>query len=186
LPLLLFYFLRGMRILLTLHIRFAQVKGEESPRQALFFMAGLLVILSLFGNGLYLSRKFSGTPSERPKWMRAYDEYDELLKWSAANLQKSDVVVTQNPPLVHLLTGNKTTTFQDPAQNWANWNRLGVRYLVQLSPVRLGPPDTSENRYRLIHRTDGELNLRVVDLGLPSTRVYWGENAPTLPTYYLR
>ncbi|MBI3422213.1 MAG: hypothetical protein HY011_04695 [Acidobacteria bacterium] len=174
LPLLLFYFLQGTKLFWFLHRRLSDEKETSTYWGVLNGFAVLLLLLCLIGNGSYLARKFADTPAERPRYLRIFEEQTALLKWTAENVPKTDTVVTQNPGLVHLLTGNRTTTFDNPEQHWANWNQLGVRYFVQLSPTRLPEPIGPERQYRVAHRTGGELNLRVLDLGQPNNRSAWG------------
>lgn len=177
LPLLLFYFLMGCKLLLNLHQRMTQTKAAAPPWVGLTVITGLLCALNLYGNFSYISRKKADVVTQRPKWMRIFDENEAVMKWTAENVSKSDAIATANPALVYLYTGNKTTTFDNPATNWERWKRLGVRYLVHISPVRVPDPDPIETRYRILHR-EGDLNLRVVDFGPAASRLNWGAQAP--------
>jgi len=56
---------------------------------------------------------------------------------------------------------------------WRAWNRLGVRYYATLSPYPL-QPDPAEEPYRTLHRSDGFMELRLLDLGPPESRPVWG------------
>ncbi len=174
LPLLLLYFLQGTKLFWFLHRRLSGEKQAGTHWGALNGFAVLLLLLCLLGHGSYLARKFAATPSERPRFLRVFDEQAAVLKWTAENVPKTDVIVTQNPGLVYLYTGNHTTTFENPETHWANWNQLGVRYYVQLAPTRLPEPSGPERQYRVAHRAGGELNLRVLDLGQPAGRPAWG------------
>ena len=52
-----------------------------------------------------------------------------------------------------------------------------MRYLVRTSLVPLSRPDIyTEARYNIPYTSRGELNLRVVDFGLPPNRLPWGSN----------
>jgi hypothetical protein len=154
-----------------------QTRQIGVPWVGLTVVAGLLFALSLYGNFSYISRKKSEVATQRPRWMRIFDENEANMKWAAENVSKSDAIATPNPALVYLYTGNKTTTFDNPSTNWERWNRLGIRYLVHISPVRVPDPDPLEARYRVLHR-EGDLNLRVVDFGPTATRPGWGMAAP--------
>ncbi len=180
LPLLLFYFLMGAKLVFGLHRRMTQTKetDAEIPWTGLTVLAGVLVALNLYGNFSYISRKQTDVVSQRPRWIRVFEENEANMKWAAENVSKSDAIVTSNPALVHLYTGNKTTTFDNPSANWERWNRLGVRYLLHISPLRIPDPDPSESRFRVLHR-ESELNLRVVDFGPAGTRPNWGAVAPS-------
>lgn len=178
LPLLLFYFLMGARLLFGLHRRMTQTKETGVPWTGLTVLAGVLFALNLYGNFSYISRKQSDTASQRPRWIRVFEENEANMKWAAENVSKSDAIVTSNPALVHLYTSNKTMTFDNPNANWERWNRLGVRYMVHISPLRIPDPDPLEARYRVLHR-ENELNLRVVDFGPAATRPVWGAAGPS-------
>jgi hypothetical protein len=84
------------------------------------------------------------------------------------------VLAAAYPPLVYLYTGNKTIAPFKPKENWGNWNRLGVRYLVRASlyPDTVNPADL---KYKVIYHSRSELNFSVIDLGDPSNRPAWGE-----------
>ncbi|MGH9768826.1 MAG: glycosyltransferase family 39 protein [Blastocatellia bacterium] len=178
LPMLLFYFLMGSKLVLNPRQRMAQTKGSGNPWPVLTGIATLLFVLSLFANFNYLGRKYGDVASQRPRWMRVFDENEAIMKWTDANVSKSDVIVTPNPALVHLHTGVKTTSFDNPAGNWDRWNRMGVRYLLHISPVRVPGPDPIESRYRILYRGGGDLNLRIVDFGPTEARPPWGAKIP--------
>ena len=112
--------------------------------------------------------------------MRIFDENEAIMKWTRDNVSKSEPIVTANPALAFLYTGNKTISFESPSENWDRWNRLGVRYLMYLSPVRVPKADPSESRYRILHQANGELNLRITDLGPTEARPRWGAETPTM------
>ncbi len=173
LPLLLLYFLQGTKLFWFLHRRLSEAKQAGTPWGVLNGFAVLLLLLGLFGNGSYLARKFAATSAERPRFLRVFDEQAAVLKWTAENVPQNQVIVTQNPGLVYLYTGHHTTTFENPETHWANWKQLGVRYYVQLAPTRLSEPSGPERQFRLAYRADGELNLRVFDLGAPNSRPAW-------------
>jgi hypothetical protein len=70
------------------------------------------------------------------------------------------------------LLGAKTIAADAPAENWENWNRLGVRYLVRAS-VYPEAPDPSERKFNPVYRARGVVNFRVIDLGQPNARPAW-------------
>jgi hypothetical protein len=174
LPVLLFYLLQGTKLFGLFFQRFSGTQQSSPPWGVMNGLAVVLLLLCVVGNGSYLGRKFADTPLQRPRITRLFDEQAAVLKWTAENVPKNETIVTQNPALAHLYTGNRTTTFDNPETQWANWNRLGVRYYVQLAPARLPEPSGPERQYRLAHRAGGELNLRVLDLGQPNNRPAWG------------
>jgi hypothetical protein len=178
-PLLLFYFLMGSKSLLNQLLRTSQTKGDGAPWPMVTGIATLLFVLSLFANFDYLGRKNTDVAARRPRWIRVFDENEAIIKWAGENVSKSAVITTANPALAFLYTDNKTVTFESPVENWDRWNRLGVRYLLHLSPVRIPKPDSIENRYRVAHQAGGELNLRITDFGSTEARPRWGTETPT-------
>jgi hypothetical protein len=174
LPFVIFYILMGIRAVYRWHQWARQVSSAQTPWVLPGIAVGVMVALNTFANLDYILKTFADSPQERPRWTRVFEETETLLKWVSENLSQEDAIVTHNPPLVYLYTERKTTTFTDPAGNWENWKRLGVRYLVPISQLRLPDPDADESRYRIIYRQRGNLNLRVVDFGPASSRSPWG------------
>ncbi|MGH9847819.1 MAG: hypothetical protein ACREEM_54730, partial [Blastocatellia bacterium] len=109
------------------------------------------------------------------RWVRAFDENVDLMTHIANNVSKEEPIAAQNPALLHLFSGHKTVASDDPAGSWEKWNWLGIRYLARTSPYPLPSPDAAESKYRTIYRANGRLNLRLVDLGSPSSRPAWGK-----------
>jgi hypothetical protein len=87
---------------------------------------------------------------------------------------RDSIITTANPPLIFLYTGNKTVALDKPAQSWENWNKVGVRYMVQAS-LYPEPIDPAEAQYKLIYHARSGPAFRVLDLGDPQTRPAWGE-----------
>jgi hypothetical protein len=147
---------------------------DPQPRLAIIgIVAWCVVAFALHANFDYIGRKYADSPMERPRWIQIFEENEAMLQWASQNLPSDGAIAAQNPALVHLYTGRKTTTFDDPAGNWELWNRLGIRYVMHTSPIRVAEPDASESQYRVIYRSRGALNLRITDLGPPSSRVPW-------------
>lgn len=132
-----------------------------------------VVALNLYSNFDYIGRKYADTAQERPLWIQIFEENEVLLQWASQNLPADGAIAAQNPALTHLYTGRKTISLDNPEGNWEMWNRLGVRYIMRTSPIRVAEPDASESQYRVIYRSRGRLNLRITDLGPPSSRVPW-------------
>ena len=182
LPLIAGYFLTGTRLLWRAHQKLNADNSTNFSQAGFSWMplnvvAGLLLLVALIGHANYLGRQYADFATERPRMMRIFDEQEKVLRWAASNLPKNEAIVTTNPALAHLYTGNATTTFDNPTAHWELWNQLGIRHLVQLSPTRLPEPNGPEKAYRITYRAGGELNLRVVDLGAPNARPKWGEAA---------
>lgn len=178
LPLFLFYFQRGVKLLMDLHQQYSEVKHKYDPYLGLTGASLLIFVLSLIGNANYIQRKNAEDESQHPKWIRVFNENEAIMKWVAENLPQSEAVVSANPALVHLYTGHKTISFEGPVENWARWKRLGVRYLVHISPTRLPEPDPVEAKFRIMYRANKNLNLRVTDLGPPAIRQDWKLEPP--------
>lgn len=187
LPLLLLFFLRGVGVCWRLHQRFSRameqvVSTDVLPWGALNGAAIVLVMICLFGNGSYLVRKYANDPQVHPRMMRVFGEQEAILKWTAENVPQTETVLTTNPALVYLYTSHHTTTYNNPEAQWDRWIRMGVRYLVLLTPTRLSDPNPLDRRYHTIFRGGGEFNQRVDDLGPPAGRQNW--NSLTEPPRY--
>jgi hypothetical protein len=140
-------------------------------------MAGVtafIIAINLYGHASYLSKINSNSPLERPPWTQSFEELETMLKWIDRNVPKDAVLAAAYPPLVYLYTGNKTIAPYKPRENWDNWNRMGVRYLVRASlyPDSFNPADL---KYKVVYHSRSELNFSVIDLGDPNNRPAWGE-----------
>ena len=174
LPLVPFFFLYlalGARAIVRLVLRRAAVAGE---RLALVSAAWLFVVGALDGNYRYLQKKFDPVPGNRTLWIRAFEENEAFIREIGERVPKDATIATDNPALVHLYTGHPTIASTNPAARWRVWNRLGVRYYARTSPYPV-ESDANESPFRTIHRSDGFLELRLLDLGPPESRPVWGE-----------
>ena len=136
--------------------------------------AWMIAALNVYANFVFIQKQYDS--GVRMQWHSDFAENETLLRQVRENLPAGAVLATQNPALVHLFTGHKTVALGDPATSWEMWKRLGVRYLVYASPNPLPPFEPVENKYPTILRQSGHgerLNLRVVDLGPPSSRPAW-------------
>lgn len=183
LPFLLFYLALSVE---AIHGFYPGLKALAVPATRLKVMGalvGIILAVNLYGNLAYLI-KLSGSLLERPTTIRIFEENEELLKWVRERVPSASpndgAIATSNPPLVYLLTGRKTVGSDNPTKYWETWNQLGVRYLVrtQYAP-RPVANDAAEAAYKTLYRQRGELNLRVVDLGMPSSRPVWGSPPPS-------
>ncbi|MGE0130194.1 MAG: hypothetical protein AB7U82_19080 [Blastocatellales bacterium] len=167
-PFVIFYFVIGVRAIYSL------LSKNDSQRQWAVATAFVLLIaaINLYGNLTFLAKKLDTTALDRPQWLQIFDEAETMFKWVNERAAKTDVIATANPPLVHLYTGVKTVSSDDPATNWDNWNRLGVRYLVRAS-VFPEIPDPSERKFSTVYRARGVVSFRVIDLGQPDSRPAW-------------
>lgn len=169
-----FYFLMGVRFLVQL-VRSKGGAGAEAGQWRL--MTGLAVVLaliSLVGHTRYIYFSFSNSPFERPQWLQIWDEAETMLTWIKRSVPRDGIITTANPPLVYLYTGNKTVALDQPAQSWATWNKVGVRYMVKAS-IYPEPPDPAEAKYKLIYQARSGIAFRILDLGDPANRPAWGD-----------
>ncbi|MDX2044425.1 MAG: hypothetical protein SF097_24660 [Acidobacteriota bacterium] len=166
-PFVIFYFLMGVRGLVQL---IQKSSGAAAQSKVVMAVAALIVAVNLYGNVSYILKM--NNMLDRPQWLQTFDEAETMLKWVKANVPQSDAVASLNPPLVHLYTGHKTIASDDPARNWENWKRLGVRYVVNAS-VYAEPPDSAEQKFKVVYRARGRVNFRVVDLGPAESRPNW-------------
>jgi hypothetical protein len=179
LPFLLFYFLMGCR---AIYQFYQQRRGSLQPR-AQWAVLGVLIAsilaLNLYANVYYISRKLSNSPLDRPVWLRAFDELEVMLKWIDRELPKEYVIATPSPPLINLYTGHKTLSAFEPTTNWANWNRLNVRYVART--IIFDAPEPFERQLKTIYRSSGEQRFRVIDLGPPAERPVLGTGSSSAP-----
>ncbi|MBS1789570.1 MAG: hypothetical protein JST85_17730 [Acidobacteria bacterium] len=169
-PFVIFYFALGIRELVAWIQRFRQKSNLETSWKAGLIAVGLIAAINIYGNVSYIYK--SGNVLERPQWLQTFDEAEAMLKWAKSNTQPDDVIATLNPPLVYLFTDRKTIASDFPVENWENWKRLGVRYIVKAA-VYGETPDPSEQKFKVVYRAPGRVNFRVVDLGPAESRPNW-------------
>jgi hypothetical protein len=174
-PFFLFYLLLGVRSIARLGRKLfggrPGARGEVAP---LLFVSWIFVVGALDGNYRYILRKYDPVPGNRSRWISAFDENEAFIRTVGDLVPKDEPIATDNPALLHLYTGHKTIASTNPAARWRVWERLGVRYYARISSD-LVEPDPNEDKYRTIHRSDGILELRLLDLGPPSSRPTWGQ-----------
>ena len=169
-PFLFFYLLMGVRWITHLCQRL--YAGDEARESIvpLLAAASILVMSGLHGNYRYIQRKFDPAPEQRTRWIRAFEEYEAFVRYVGENVPSDELLVTQNPALLNLFTGHKTIATSDPEWRWEVWKRLGVRYAAITSVDRPVELDANYGRYPTLHRSNGRLGLRLLDLGPPSSR----------------
>jgi len=174
-PFLFFYLLRGVAWMAG---RLRRLSARRDPRGASGEVAVLLAISwSFVGSGLYanyqyIQRKYDPVPEHRTRWIEAFRENESFLGYIGQNVPKDELLATDNPALVNLYTGHKTIASMNPAARWEVWRHLGVRYLAEVSPYPLEHSE-APSQYPTIHRSDGFVGLRLIDLGPPSSRPPW-------------
>jgi hypothetical protein len=175
-PLLLFYLVMGLETVARLVGRLFSHEAPTTTRPGgivtTLFVFGV-ALSSLYGNVQYIERKRDPDPAHRVRWIRAFEENEALMRYVDTSLPANAVIAAQNPALLHLYTGRKTVSSDDPEGQWETWKTLGVRYLANTSPFPLSEPGPSERKFRTIYRPGGTLDLRIVDLGEVSSRPEW-------------
>lgn len=169
-PFVIFYFALGIRELVVLAQQIRRKSNLKTGWKAALIVVGLIAAVNIYGNISYIYK--SGDVLERPQWLQTFDEAEAMLKWVKSNTQPGDVIATLNPPLVYLFTDRKTIASDFPVENWENWKRLGVRYIVKAA-VYGETPDPSEQKFKVVYRAPGRVNFRVVDLGPAESRPNW-------------
>ncbi len=181
-PFLLFYMLMGMRAVYQLLHSLLKVSKPQAEWRLVTAIVWGICALSIYNNVVFIQKKYHSVPGYDLRWIRAFEENERFFNYVGQTIPKSEVIATQNPALLHLYTGHKAIASDDPAGSWETWNRLGVRYLVRSSPYPLRAPDAAESQYKVIYRHNGSLNLRITDLGEPSSRPVWGAAVPAPST----
>ena len=171
-PFLLLYTVLGVRTLHAFHQRLRQRQEIKSQNTVMGLAIVIFLGISLYAHASYLLKRYSTDAAVNPQWIKSFADAEEMMTWMKSNTSENDVIVTNNPPLVHLYTGRKTVAYGSPQANWQNWKRIGVRYLVQVS-IYQEPPDPSEQKFKTVYRSRGATNFRVVDLGTAETRLTW-------------
>jgi hypothetical protein len=169
-PFVIYYLLVGVRGAFELRKPPAERAGRIAACATLF----VILAVNLYGNVNYIVKYADPSALDRSPWLQVFDDAEDLLKWSASHLPPDAVIATNNPPLVHLYTGRKTVAADAPAANWANWERLKVRYLM-IVPVYFDPIDSAEKKYKTLYQVRHNPYFRVVDLGEPGARAVWGQ-----------
>jgi hypothetical protein len=165
LPFVLFYILMGIRSGRAAYKRWQRVRSPQPRWVASGVVVGCFVALNIYANAKYISRKYSDVQTERPEWLRAFEEHEALFRWIRDNIPLDEhTFITQNPPLLYLYTGQKTLPAADAALRRDVWKRHRVRYLAQMGLPRPPDPNEAEARFPTPYRSHGALNLRVVDL----------------------
>ncbi|MGH9842517.1 MAG: hypothetical protein ACREEM_27565, partial [Blastocatellia bacterium] len=172
LPFVIFYALMGLRALLHFLRRKSQTFDDQGLPALAGFAVWFIVALNLYTNFDYIGRKFDDAPQKGPRWTRIFAENEPLLQWASQNLPAEGAIAGQNPALAYLYTGRKAVPLDNPVENWDRWKALDVRYLMHTSPIPVAD-DPAESKYRVIYRSQGVLNLKIIDLGPPASRPAW-------------
>lgn len=173
LPFVLFYLLTALQSMVRWLKRAAEAQAKYVEGKVALQALGFLFLVNLWSNSAYIL-SLHGLLGERPRWVRMFDDNENLIHWVGENLPRDAVITSQNPALVHLYTGHKGVGSTEPAKNWERWKQLQVRYLVLTSYFNYGEPRAAEKRFKELYRLPVS-NLRVLDFGEPATRPDWPE-----------
>jgi hypothetical protein len=99
---------------------------------------------------------------ESSAWRSEYKESKETLEWVRAHLPPDAIVASSNPARVFLHSGHKGISCDQPLENWATWQQLGVRYLVILESHGMTVLDGQEKAFPVLYRSPND--MRVIDL----------------------
>ncbi|MCI0389763.1 MAG: hypothetical protein MOB07_13515 [Acidobacteria bacterium] len=183
-PFLIFYFVMGARVIHGLIRRLIQHPigrpiGPASPERVSWIapavVAALVIGVNLYGHLNYINKKINDG-LDRPQWLQSFDDFEAMMKWVNQNVPKNETLVTLNPPLVNLYTGNKTVGWERPAEKWDLWIQLGVRRLVWFAAYYV-PAEAEQRNYTQVYRARNQLGFQVLDLGPVESRVPWGAAA---------
>ena len=177
-PFFFFYLWTGARSIVRSFRRItggADRTGARGEAIALALVAWLFVVSALDGNYRYIQKKYHPVAANRTQWIRAFEENEAFIRYIGANVPKDETIAVGNPALVNLYTGHKTISSNSADVRWRVWNRLGVRYYATISPYPV-EYDANQIRYPTIHRSEGFLDLRLLDLGPPASRGAWGKD----------
>lgn len=145
-PFLLCYLVAGAEAL-------AGVAGRAWPRAApapgltarLFLF--VIVGLNLLDHSQYIAGAY-GDP-RGASWKAHADDVDKVLQWVRNESAPDGAIAADNPALVYLRTGRRTVASTSTGDNWARWQRMGVRYVVSLSDGEMLSDRRATLRFRL-------------------------------------
>ena len=184
-PFLIFYFVIGFRVIHRLVRRFLNRQSQQpSTESGLWIIPGvvaaLVIAINLYGHLNYINKKLNDG-LDRPQWLQTFADVETMMKWVNQNVPKNETLVTLNPPLVNLYTGNKTVGWEKPAEKWDLWRRLGARHLIWFAAFYV-PAEPEQRNYNQIYRARNQLGFQVLDLGPAESRIPWGASATTNST----
>lgn len=170
-PFIIFYILIGLQVVHRFYQRWRQISNPRAHWVMIASVVWCAVAINTLSNAKYVL-SLHGPPSGYPGRIRNFEEAEEMFNWVRQTIPKEEVIATFNPALVHLYTGHKTIFPDNPTDNWGDWERPGVRYLV-FTPWHREPAfRRTEGKYHIVYQSRVNQNLKVIDLspespGLP-------------------
>jgi hypothetical protein len=157
LPFLLYYVARGVAV--TLSPIGDRWHGRRIAEVA--FPVVIWAVAALNAAGSLVELPGTRPPgTERARWRTAFDQRETLLAWVRENLPPDAVIMSNNPALVHLLTGRKSIGGWNPKTNRERLRAAGAHYRVDCGVMPswpLGLPNP-----RIVYRVPGT-ELTVVE-----------------------
>lgn len=133
-------------------------------RQGLIAHAVLLLVIGLYvvEHASFIAGRFKSPPTNND-WTQTFAENEEALRFMREKLPADAVIATNFPALVHLYTGHKTIFSGNPRENWALWQRLGVRYIALVGITQLPAPEDRKGLFRVVY-VSPRLRLFVLEI----------------------
>lgn len=173
-PFMIFYFFVGLRHITALLRRWTPTLNQWNWRISVSAAVWVIVVMNILGNTLYIGMLY-GFSSMRSGWTETFEESEKTLEWVRQNVPQDVVIASDNPAMIHLFTGHRTISSDEPDKNIATWNRLGVRYLVGpwYRQFVLPAPNSQDGKYKTLFTSGPNANLWVVDFGEEVASLPW-------------
>jgi hypothetical protein len=159
-PFLMFYFLRGLQVVVRLAT--ARSAGVFEPFRTMRIVMLSILGLHLYDHGAYLIATRDADRLPSATWIGAAHEVDRTLDWVGEHVPRDALVASTNPALVYLRTGLRTVTLDHVTDNWPLWRQRGVQYLVCLLPLDL-PSTPGGEDHRVVYHSPGRLWVIKID-----------------------
>ena len=167
LPFLILYVLEAMSASLNLIIQKQELRRLVSRNTVLTILLWGVVAVYIFEHVKYIY-DFHTHSKSQPIFIKKYEESEKIVTWINQNIPKDQVIATDNPPLLYLLTGNKTissdellTICSEPVSSRQYWDKLNVRYVV--GPW-VPPYFLQFTNHSLIYKPKGSAYLTVAEI----------------------
>jgi hypothetical protein len=137
-PFLLFYLVHGWRVVVEWVLKEANRPAAEAQFIPARIFLLCVICLFVYDHIGYLQAKTNSSVNEGPPpVIQTFAAVEEVMEWVRTHTPETEVLTTNNLPLVHIYSGRKTivcTLLDCPAQ--------GVRYFVNVAPLTQKPDKT--------------------------------------------
>lgn len=162
-PFLIFYVLMGFWAVHLWYQRWRRNLNPRALRTSVGSVIWAVVAINILGNVLYTF------PLQEPRSHRAarveqFGEIEAMFQWIRMNVPQEEVIAAFNPALVNLYTGHKTIFPENQTDNWGDWQRPGVRYMVFTPWHRVPAFERTEGNYRVVYQSPVNRYLKVIEL----------------------